>query len=105
MGNTYQVLVHNRDTFADTRLLDRGLYATDSPTLYPEGTSMDDIRLMYVNYHPEPDLLNTALANLNQCQLRRIELRFVDDSEEENIQMVKQIPTELESLEPDQTMR
>ncbi|MPR36603.1 hypothetical protein [Salmonirosea aquatica] len=79
MNNVYKVLIFNQDTFVDTALLDRGLYATNTPTLYEEGTTMDDIRLMYVSYHPIPDLLNTALANLNQCQLRRIELRFVDD--------------------------
>jgi hypothetical protein len=75
---TYQVLVFNTDTFADTRLLDRGLYATNAPELYPEGTTLDDIRLMYVNYHPDPDLLNIALANLNQCWLRRVEVCFLD---------------------------
>lgn len=74
----YKVLT-NAGVFVNERLLEKGIYSTQTPTLHSHNFTMAEMRAQAIEYSERIDGydLPAVLKSLEQCELQTVELSFV----------------------------
>jgi hypothetical protein len=67
--------------FVDTNLLNKGIYISEKPTIYPIDTTIESLvksGKMMKDMAGNNFISDSYFENLNQCKLTEIEINFVD---------------------------